>query len=110
MSVPTVSMTVLDVTMTPLERPLGLPDYAGATLRGALGQAFRAAQCTTSQPACAGCPELGRCAYGVVYEGGLVTADGPKRFRTPTSPYVLVPPPLGTTRIAPGEEVRFSVN
>lgn len=80
-----------------MEEPLTLPPYSGTAIRGALGESLRAEVCTTGAATCAGCPNLGSCPFGVVWEGGI-QADLPKRFDSPPRPYVFSPPVFEETR------------
>jgi hypothetical protein len=95
----------LDFTV---DTPLHLPAYAGSTLRGAFGGAFRAASCMTKQKTCDGCPLLATCPYAVVFET-RPPAEGHslQKFTQVPHPYVLEPPQWGERDYAPGETLSF---
>jgi hypothetical protein len=92
-----------------VETPLFLPAYAGSTLRGAFGGAFRAASCMARQKTCDACPLLHSCPSAIVFEtrppeksDGLL-----QRFSQVPHPYVIEPPQWGERQYAPGERLSF---
>ncbi|MDR1647238.1 MAG: CRISPR system precrRNA processing endoribonuclease RAMP protein Cas6, partial [Zoogloeaceae bacterium] len=92
-----------------VETPLFLPAYAGSTLRGAFGGAFRAASCIARQKTCDACPLMHSCPYAIVFETrppekavGLL-----QKFSHVPHPYVIEPPQWGERNYAPGERLSF---
>ena len=64
-------VTLLRVSMFPV-RPWRVPPYAGVTLRGAIGHAFRMRHCTEpDRPQCKGCPRLEDCVVPGWFDPGL---------------------------------------
>lgn len=97
----------LDFTV---DTPLALPAFAGSTLRGAFGAAFRAGACVTGAKQCAGCPLLTTCPYAVVFEPRPPAAGHPLQdFSQIPRPYVIEPPTWGERNYAPGETLSFHI-
>ncbi len=78
--------------------PLSLPAYAGSTIRGAFGGAFRRVACTMRQKSCAGCLLHRQCVYSVVFE--TKKEDGVSEA---VRPFVLEPPTGTPHNFVPGE-------
>jgi hypothetical protein len=78
--------------------PLALPDYAGSTLRGAFGGAFRRVACTMRDTDCEECLLRRNCAYPTVFE----TKEEDERTEA-ARPFVIEPPLEGEQDFAPGE-------
>ncbi len=86
-----------------LER-LHLPTYAGSTLRGGFGHAFKRITCCNPQKDCHQCLLKEKCIYCYVFEG--FSQDGPKRYKTNTPhPFVIEPP--AKSQYNEGEELEF---
>lgn len=97
----------LDFTV---DTPLALPAFAGSTLRGAFGTAFRAGACMTGAKQCNGCPLLATCPYAVVFEPRPPAAGHPLQdFSQIPRPYVVEPPAWGERSYAPGETLSFHI-
>ncbi|EAR23048.1 CRISPR system precrRNA processing endoribonuclease RAMP protein Cas6 [Nitrococcus mobilis] len=73
--------------------PLRLPPYPGALWRGALGKALRELACITGAQACADCPVIRRCGYGLLFETrGHAQAGGlAGHYAELPHPYVVSP-------------------
>ncbi len=91
-----------------VESAVTLPAYAGSTLRGALGHAFRASVCVTGKPTCEGCPVRTTCAYAAVFEPPAPTEPHAlQSFSQIPRPYVIEPPSWGEHGYRPGESLAF---
>lgn len=86
--------------------PLHLPEYAGSTLRGAFGGAFRRAVCVTRQPDCKACALYRSCAYTAVFEPPPVV-HAIQKFSQIPAPYIVEPPDWGEQHHAPGDAFHF---
>lgn len=87
-----IPLLPLRLTFAP-SAPLRLPPYPGSLWRGALGKALRELACITGASACAGCPVIRGCGYGMLFEtrahaqaGGLAG-----RYAEVPHPYVISP-------------------
>lgn len=89
--------------------PLRLPAYAGSLLRGQFGAALRSLSCVTGRARCEGCPLRATCPYAAVFEAPAPAEHSMQRFSHVPNPYVLEPPPLGTSSIAGGEAFSFNL-
>lgn len=92
-----------------MQQALRLPDYAGSLLRGQFGAALRRISCLTQQSHCEGCALRASCPYPAVFEAPAPAQHDMQRFSHIPNPYVLEPPPLGTTHLAAGETLRFNM-
>lgn len=92
-----------------MQAPLRLPDYAGSLLRGQFGASFRRISCMTGEASCEGCPLRSTCPYGVVFEAPAPAQHELQNFSHIPNPYVVEPPPLGTTTIARNEALTFNL-
>jgi hypothetical protein len=93
-----------------VDAPLTLPAFAGSTLRGAFGTAFRAGVCVTGAKQCDGCPLLATCPYAVVFEPRSPAGGHPLQdFSQIPRPYVVEPPTWGERGYAPGETLSFHI-
>lgn len=88
---------------------LQLPDYAGSLLRGQFGAALRSLSCMTGQASCEGCPLRTSCPYSAVFEAPAPAQHELQRFSHIPNPYVIEPPLLGTSAIAPNEPLVFNL-
>jgi hypothetical protein len=87
---------------------IGLPAYAGSTLRGAFGHAFRRVACPFRQ--CPPCLVPASCPYTYVFEtppppGAPIMG----RVDAAPHPFVFEPPPARESAYEPGEEIRFDL-
>lgn len=81
--------------------PLELPEFAGSTVRGALGHALKDAVCVTSERRCARCAFVDECTYPYLFETprapsatrlqGVPRAPAPFRLRVPAGPRTVEP-------------------
>ncbi|MDX9719369.1 MAG: CRISPR system precrRNA processing endoribonuclease RAMP protein Cas6 [Myxococcota bacterium] len=104
---PSLRIWQVECTLQALES-VELPDYLGCTLRGGLGQAFRALACTVELPECSKCRELVDCPYGMMWEMPAPLGT-PARYATPPRPYVIEPPLTHQGSFAPGERLHCTV-
>ena len=88
---------------------LRLPEFAGSLLRGQFGAALRRISCMTRAPSCEGCPLRATCPYPTVFEAPAPTSHAMQQFSHIPNPYVVEPPPIGTTQIEAGEVLRFNL-
>lgn len=91
------------------ERTLQLPEYSGSLLRGVFGAALRQATCVTGGQHCPACPLYLRCPYPAIFEAPPRPTALPQQFSQVPNPYVIEPPPLDTSTIPKGGELRFHV-
>lgn len=89
--------------------PLRLPDYAGSLLRGQFGASLRRISCATSAPTCEGCPLLSTCPYPAVFAAPAPERHDMQRFSHIPNPYVIEPPPIGTTQVEQGGTLAFNL-
>lgn len=82
---------------------LRLPEYSGSELRSLFGVALRKVSCTTGASTCTDCPLRASCAYSTVFEAPAPASHRLQQFSDIPKPYLIEPPPIGTTRIAAGE-------
>ncbi len=85
-----------------------LPPYAGSTLRGAFGHAFRRVACPFRQ--CPPCLVPASCPYTYIFEtppppGAPIMG----RVNAAPHPFVFEPPPANERPYEPGEEIRFGL-
>lgn len=92
-----------------MSEPLRLPEFAGSLLRGQFGAALRRVSCMTHAPSCEGCPLRATCPYPAVFEAPAPAHHALQQFSHIPNPYVIEPPPIGTTRIDAGEPLRFNL-
>lgn len=94
-------------TLQPTGRLL-LPPYAGSTLRGGFGHAFRRAVCLQQGMECAGCLLRERCVYVYIFDTPP-PPQSPYLRKVPTAPHPFVlEPPRGPKRVyEPGELLTF---
>lgn len=92
-----------------MREPLRLPDYAGSLLRGQFGASLRGISCMTQQASCEGCPLRATCPYAAVFEAPAPAQHDMQQFSHIPNPYVVEPPPLGTTTIARNEPLTFNL-
>lgn len=88
-----------------------LPEYAGATIRGAFGCALKKAMCTRPGKPCGDCLLSRHCGYPFVFEPGpaVFGVDTPARFRDLPRPFVLRPPRRARGKISAGENIDFEL-
>lgn len=83
---------------------IGLPEYAGAMFRGALGLAFRKVSCALPRCDCKTCLLRFRCAYSVCFETPIPNdAEILRRYPFAPHPFVIEPPEDGRNVYEPGE-------
>lgn len=92
-----------------MREPLSLPDYSGSLLRGQFGASLRRVSCMTQEAHCEGCPLRTTCPYAAVFEAPAPAQHDMQRFSHIPNPYVVEPPPLGTTQIARNEALSFNL-
>lgn len=81
-----------------------MPEYKGATFRGALGHAFKKVACALPRKVCETCMLRQRCAYSVCFETPVPEdAAIMRRYPFAPHPFVLDPPQDGTHEYTPGE-------
>lgn len=85
------------------------PHFAGSTLRGAFGRAFRQAACITGQDKCDGCPLRNSCAYGVVFDPAAPAQPLHPSFRDGMPRYIVQPPALGACQLPSGQTQNFDL-
>lgn len=85
------------------------PHFAGSTLRGAFGRAFRKAACITGQDKCGGCPLRNSCAYGVVFDPAAPAQPLHPSFRDGMPRYIVQPPALGACQLPSGQTQNFNL-
>ena len=88
--------------------PRDLPAYPGSTLRGAFGRAFRRLCCLGRDGE--SCPAPEGCRYHLIFE----TAPPPAAEALSTHeeiprPFVIAPPPVGSSDYLPGSFVSFGL-
>lgn len=87
-----------------------LPRYAGSTLRGGLGNAFKKVVCVTRSADCARCLLRKKCLYVYVFE----TPPPPssqimRKYPTAPHPFIIDPPVTKTPVYPPGKEIVFGL-
>lgn len=92
-----------------MTEPLRLPHYAGSVLRGQFGASLRRISCMTQADTCQGCPLRASCPYSTVFAAPAPEHHHMQRFSHIPNPYVLEPPPIGTTRIDEGQALNFNL-
>ncbi|MFN3717139.1 MAG: hypothetical protein ACK4R8_10495, partial [Thiobacillus sp.] len=75
-----------------VETPMRLPEYAGSTLRGAFGHAFKRTVCVTREKDCKACPLYRGCAYPAVFAPPAPESHAVQKFSDIPAPYVIEPP------------------
>ena len=85
---------------------IGLPEYAGSTLRGAFGHALRSLACMTRAKTCNACMLASSCPYISLFEPQK-PSTGSISVATPPVPYVIEPPTWGAHHYAPGDKLSF---
>jgi hypothetical protein len=85
------------------------PHFAGSTLRGAFGRAFRQAACITGQDKCDGCPLRNSCAYGIVFDPAAPAQPLHPSFRDGMPRYIVQPPALGACQMPTGQTQNFDL-
>lgn len=94
------------------DEPLQLPPYAGSTLRGAFGHAFKRVVCAARGKECDACILKQTCAYSYIFLTPLPTdARMMRLYRAVPHPFV-IEPPLGheASRVTrPGEQFAFGL-
>ncbi len=97
------------VTFRVLE-PLVLPEYKGATFRGALGFAFKRIACALPRKTCDTCLLRERCAYSVCFETPVPAgSETMRKYPFAPHPFVLEPPVDGRRSYQPGEELALNL-
>lgn len=90
--------------------PLALPEYKGATFRGALGFAFKRVACALPRKTCDTCLLRERCAYSVCFETPVPEAsENMRKYPFAPHPFVLEPPPEDRRNYEPGEELALEL-
>lgn len=92
-----------------MAEPLRLPHYAGSLLRGQFGAALRRISCLTGAAKCDGCPLRPTCPYSAVFEAPAPANHTMQRFSHIPNPYVVEPPPIGTTSVGAGKTLSFNL-
>lgn len=87
--------------------PIHLPDYAGSTLRGAFGHAFRKVACVTRNQTCEECLLRTTCVYAYIFETPPDSEEGmlSKSVAVP-HPFVIEPPEQ-SGQVEPGVSFSF---
>lgn len=90
------------------DTPVTLPRYAGSTLRGGFGHAFRSVCCSMREGVCTSCLLRETCAYARLFESSPgEDADRLSRNRDIPAPFVIEPPDGGTVR--PGDRIEVGL-
>lgn len=93
-----------------IEQPLTMPEYKGATLRGAFGNTFKRIACTHNYASCLAKPPECQCAYGAVFEPQKPSHLSRLRAGEEVArPFVLEPPTDPKMRYQPGETIPFGL-
>ncbi|NNM52365.1 MAG: CRISPR system precrRNA processing endoribonuclease RAMP protein Cas6 [Pseudomonadales bacterium] len=87
--------------------PLTLPVYSGGVLRGIWGNALRQITCITGKSECSGCMYGPECVYTRVFEPHTLPrlGEGLMSMKNIPVPYLVEPPPWGSTDYQVGEEL-----
>jgi len=96
----------LKVTLVP-ERRIGLPEYTGSMLRGALGYTLREAACSRPGGNCPDCFLYRTCAYPYLFNTPAPSEDF--RGNKVPAPYIIEPPLERSRLVDPGEEWSFGL-
>jgi hypothetical protein len=88
---------------------LRLPDFAGSLLRGQFGEALRRTVCVTDQASCAACPLYRSCLFPAIFDTPAPAEHHLQKFSAVPNPYVIEPPPIGTTAVAAGRTLSFKM-
>lgn len=89
------------------EHDLLLPTHAGSLLRSVFGLALRRGVCVTGAEKCADCALYRSCAYPALFETPPRETQLGQRFSQVPNPYVIEPPPLGTTLVRAGQPLQW---
>ncbi|NWG74442.1 MAG: CRISPR system precrRNA processing endoribonuclease RAMP protein Cas6 [Rubrivivax sp.] len=100
-ALPALAVTRLRFTVV-MDRALQWPAHAGALLRSVFGAALRQGVCSTGLPHCADCALLRSCAYPAIFETPPRPTQFAQRFSHVPNPYVIEPPPGGSS-VRPGD-------
>lgn len=104
-----LAIGVYEVCLEALE-PIALNDFAGATLRGAFGWAFKQMVCyQPGVPTCRDCLLRGQCPYPQVFEPAPAAGTLRAGQQNVPAPYVLRPPAGGAQRYEAGQRLTFQV-
>lgn len=87
-----------------------MPDFRGATLRGALGFALKRAVCHVCNTPCRECPVINSCVYSSLFEG-VAPADRQimRKYDHIPQPFVLVVNKQDSPEISRGQSYEFSL-
>lgn len=89
---------------------LHLPPFAGSTLRGGFGHAFRRIACSTGKTRCDDCLLKQVCPYGYVFETSPPQdAKALRGYSKVPQPFVLEPPLEGDGTYEPGDLLEFGL-
>ncbi len=89
---------------------IALPDFAGSSLRGALGHALRTISCRSqASERCGGCLVSPMCPYHLVFEAGEGEVHGKIQPKDIPRGYVLRVPFDHPRILSPGDVLRFSI-
>jgi hypothetical protein len=75
--------------------PIRLPEYAGSTLRGALGHALKKTACMTRQSDCKTCPLYRSCPYPAIFAPPPPETHSLQKFSEIPAPFIVEPPAWG---------------
>jgi len=91
--------------------PLGLPDYAGSTLRGVFGRALRDLVCVMRAPECSNCRLVARCFYAAFFEPQRAASLQPRGHNpVPAVSGYAIEPSTATRRwYKPGDSFEFDM-
>ena len=94
------------------ETDIRLPRYAGSTLRGAFGVAFKQLVCVNPTRVCEGCAVRAQCPYIYVFETPPTVDQGIfRQYPAVPHPFVMTPPGDGQSepRYNPGDALAFGL-
>jgi hypothetical protein len=86
---------------------LDLPEFSGSMLRSVFGLALRNSACVTGQPECRMCPLWRSCQYPAIFETPPRPTQFGERFSAVPNPFVIEPPPIGTSHAAADRPLVF---
>ena len=90
-----------------VESPIRLPEYAGSTLRGALGHALKKTACMTRQSDCKTCPLYRSCPYPAIFAPPPPETHSLQKFSEIPAPFIVEPPAWGERHYGKGDILSF---
>ncbi len=92
------------------EEPMRLPAYAGSTLRGGFGHAFKRAVCVVRHGECDRCLIRQQCPYQYVFETPPpADTEMLRKYPAAPHPFVIEPPLDGRRSYAAGDSLNFGL-